>query len=88
MDVSKCGVLPLSRFAELVEELGEGFYGNELSKQLSKVNVEDSGSLVLMEAMRHGILQRGTLLLTRALQYMIKPEGKASVVHLLHYKRM
>eukprot|EP00957_Ditylum_brightwellii_P122931 9373305-Ditylum_brightwellii.AAC.1 len=42
MDVSKCGVLPSSRFAELVEELGGDFYGNKLSKQLSEVDVEDN----------------------------------------------
>ena len=45
IDNGKAGVLPLSKFVELVETLGEGFHSEELAGHLWKVDPNESGSL-------------------------------------------
>ena len=45
IDNGKAGVLPSSKFVDLIETLGEGFHGEELAGQLRKVDPNESGSL-------------------------------------------
>ena len=41
----KAGVLPLSKFVDLFETLGESFHNDDLAGQLRKVYPNESGSL-------------------------------------------
>ena len=44
-DNGKDSVLPLSKFVELIETLGEGFHSEYLAGYLRKVDPNESGSL-------------------------------------------
>ena len=45
MDNGKAGLLPSSKFGDLIEIIGVGFHGEELAGQLRKVDPNESGSL-------------------------------------------
>ena len=45
IDDGKAGVLPLLRFVDLIETLGEGFHSEELAGHRRKVYPNESGSL-------------------------------------------
>ena len=42
-DIDKTGSLPMNRFPDLIEELGEGFYGEELVEQMKSVDPSHAG---------------------------------------------
>ena len=44
IDNRKYGVLPLSKFVDLIETLGKGFHSEDLEGQLQKVDPNKSGS--------------------------------------------
>ena len=52
IDNGKDGVLPYSKFVELIETLGEGFHSEELAGHLRKVDPNESGSLDRFDFMR------------------------------------
>ena len=45
IDTMKDGVLPLSKFVDLIETLGEGFHSEDLAGNLRKVDPNEIGSL-------------------------------------------
>ncbi|GAX23610.1 hypothetical protein FisN_12Hh182 [Fistulifera solaris] len=45
IDSDKKGILPLNKMEDLIENLGEGFYGDELAKQTKLVDKDDKGHL-------------------------------------------
>ncbi|GAX15124.1 hypothetical protein FisN_12Lh182 [Fistulifera solaris] len=45
IDSDKKGILPLDKMEDLIELLGEGFYGDELEKQTKLVDKDDKGHL-------------------------------------------
>lgn len=44
-DTTKAGTLPVARMEDLLDELGEGFHGDELQEQLAKIDVGKTGQL-------------------------------------------
>ena len=45
IDNGKAGLLPSSKFGDLIEIIGVGFHGEDLASQLRKVDPNESGSL-------------------------------------------
>ena len=45
IDNGKAGLLPSSKFGDLIEIIGVGFHGEDLTDQLRKVDQNESGSL-------------------------------------------
>eukprot|EP00977_Amphora_coffeiformis_P022697 scaffold11309_cov145-Amphora_coffeaeformis.AAC.1 len=45
VDVTGIGFLPISRMEDLLEELGEGFHGNELDEQIKAIDPNETGQL-------------------------------------------
>ena len=45
IDNGKAGLLPSSKFGDLIEIIGVGFHGEDLADQLRKVDSNESGSL-------------------------------------------
>ena len=45
IDNGKAGLLPSSKFGDLIEIIGVGFHGEYLTGQLRKVNPNESGSV-------------------------------------------
>ena len=45
VDVTGIGFLPISRMEDLLEELGEGFYGDELDEQIKSIDSRETGKL-------------------------------------------
>ena len=44
-DKEKKGLLPSSMFEDLQDELGEGFYGDEMDKQIQVIDPDDTGNM-------------------------------------------
>ena len=45
IDNGKAGLLPSSKFGDLIQIIGVGFHGEDLAGQLRKVDPNESGSL-------------------------------------------
>jgi Ca2+-binding EF-hand superfamily protein len=45
IDSQKTGKIPIDQFEDLLEELGEGFFGDELQDQVDQVDTEHSGTI-------------------------------------------
>ena len=45
IDNGKDGVLPFSKFSDLIETLGDGFHSEDLAGHLRKLDPNESGSL-------------------------------------------
>ena len=45
IDNVKDGVLPSSKFVDLIEKIGEGFHSDDLAGHLRKIDPNESGSL-------------------------------------------
>ena len=52
IDNEKDGILPLSKFVDLIETLGEGFHSEELVGHQRKVDPNKSGSLKRFDFLR------------------------------------
>ena len=52
LDNGKDGVLPSSKFVDLIQTLGEGFHSEELLVHLQKVEPNESGSLDRLDFVR------------------------------------